>query len=602
MRQAMKKINYFRLAVVAVVSYLTVLSFAHIFLLENTDSYYGGKYFGYNPGSVFLFVGTAWLLWRYLKREKNIQKAAAIPGGLLLAAAIVYGAYVHYKNNIFESVPLSLLQLGMTAAISALTIPLFSEFFVLVEKIKEWIVLRSGYRTEPVAVKKQVLFFLLSWVGIFAAFLPLFLCEWPGNFNVDAPYQLTNVITGDYKTHHPLAHTLLMGKAYEFGCSIGNAAAGYQIYTLIQMLVLSSAFAYAGLYLYRKFTIKSVWLVIVIWYALFPIHMVFAITSTKDVLFAAFFLYFIIFLIRCFVDGEKFKWFDYVGFLLGGTGALLYRNNMSYALIVAGILTLLIIKGWKKKIFGLGMFVGIYLLASLLNHAMIEATDAYEGGKYRESLSVPLQCLARVAAYRHSELDEATYQEICMYMEEEQIKAYNPYISDPVKNTANEVLLETNFVNFLKLFIKTGLQFPDEYVESILTNTMGFWYPLNQGRYVSADVATYHMTIGMGEEIVKESKLPIADEFFRWMFFHQNYRNLPLVGYLIRNAVYFWGVIAYLSWCITKRKRNVWVPGLFMFVYIMTCFAGPTAAIRYVYCIVVTMPVLLSLMLRPTDS
>lgn len=583
---------------ILILAYLTVLSYGHICLLEGTESYYGGKYFGYNGGCVLLYIGTVILQCRYWKSDNRRSKMIAVFGGVPLAAAVVYGAYAHFVNDIFISFGTSLLQLGMTASFCAITIPLFHEFFGLADVIANRISAREGLRTEPVPAGKKVRFFLLSWLAVFLAFMPLFLSEWPGNFNVDAPFQLANVITDDYKTHHPLAHTLLMGTAYKFGCSIGNAAVGYQIYTLIQMLVLSSSFAYAGLYLYTKFRTKTVWLPILLWYALFPIHMVFAITSTKDVLFAAFFVYFTVFVIRIFTDEEKCKWYDYAGLVLSGTGALLYRNNMSYVLILAGIFVVLLLKGGKKKLFGAGLIIGIYLLANLCNGIMISATNANEYGKYRETFSIPLQCLARVADYRREELDDALYEEICMYMEPDKIDAYNPYLSDVVKNTANEQLMKENFVNFIKLFVKVGIQFPDEYLESIITNTFGYWYPLNQGFYVSSDVATYHMLIGMGDEIEKASKLPFGDEAFRWLFWAQNYRNLPLVGFFFRNVVYFWGVTAYLLWCLKQRRRELWAPGLFAFVYFASCFAGPMAALRYIYCIICVMPLLLSLMWR----
>lgn len=601
MKQATDIFKYIKILLVVFVSYLTTLSFGHIFSLENTNSFYAGKYFGYNPGSVLLFAITLFLLLRFLNRSKSATEIFAVVGGILLATAIVCGAYVHYKNNIFISMGITILQLAMISAISALTIPLFSEVFCLLSKAREKLGKANAYRADRVCVQKEALFFFVSWAGIFIAFLPVFLCEWPGNFNVDAPYQLQNVIAGTYKTHHPLAHTLLMGKAYEFGCRIGNASAGYQIYTLIQMLILSSSFAYAGLYLYRKFTLKCIWIGVICWYALFPIHMIFAITSTKDVIFAAFFLYFLIFVIRLFSDEEKFKWFDYAGLVFSGTGALLFRNNMSYALILSGVVALLFIKGWKKKLLMPGLFIGIYLLATLLNHGMIQATNAYEGATYRESLSVPLQCLARVAAYKPEELEEITYQEICMYIEESQIAAYNPYNSDPIKNTANEELLKSNFGNFLKLFIKTGVKFPDEYIESFVTNTMGYWYPINQGYYVSTDIASYHMLIGMGAEIKKESKLPIGNEIFKWLFFEQNYRNLPLVGFFCRNAVYLWGIVGFLLFALAKGQKKVILPGIICLCYLLTCLAGPLAALRYIYCIIVSMPVLLGLLISPGE-
>ena len=82
--------------------------------------------------------------------------------------------------------------------------------------------------------------------------MPVFLANWPGNFIYDAKYQLSEVVHNSYKTHHPLIHTWLMGTAYKLGVEWGNVSKGFQLYTLLQMLVLSSSFAYGLLYLRKR--------------------------------------------------------------------------------------------------------------------------------------------------------------------------------------------------------------------------------------------------------------------------------------------------------------------------------------------------------------
>lgn len=596
MNQSITKNLWVKRILVLGLSYISTLSLAKIISLGNDSIYYGGLNFGYNITAVAVFAVTAFVLNRFLLLENRRLKVVSSIGGVLMGMAIVYGSYVHFMNDIFISRNESLLQIGTILGISVLTTPLFCELFLALNKAGEWFRAGGGNRKELPSQKQSVRFFLLSWLGIFASYVPLFLQVWPGNFCADAPYQMIHVITNTHYTHHPLAHTLLMGWAYKLGVRMGNVSAGYQLYTLIQMLVLSAAFAYATLYIYNKVARKCIWIATLGWAILFPMHMVFAVTSTKDVLFGAFFLFSMVFLVRYFVDKEVFKWYSYVGMILSIAGALLYRNNMWYVVILGGVITIFLEKGWKNRLRGAAVLLASVLLFQGVNESLIRYTNASESDVYRESMSVPLQCLARVVSYHVDDLDPELYDEICMYIREEAIPNYNPYISDPIKNYASEEMLKTNTGNFMKLFLKVGLQFPDEYFESIVTNTMGYWYPLHQAKYVGSDIATYHMLIGMGEELVKKDLLP-GGEFLDYLFWEQGFREIPILGYLFRNVCYIWLYVIYFLWCILQKKRSGWVPGVFGLIYILTCFAGPMTALRYIYCLVTTVPIIMYILI-----
>ncbi len=596
MKEQTDKVIPVRRILIVLLSYLCVLSFAKINSLTNAINFYGGVYFGYNLGSIAIFVLSLFLLNRYMRTECVRRKVISSIGGTILGFSIVYGAYAHFVNDIFLSFGNSMLQVGCALGISVLTTPLVNELFILMERAQYWFA-EEAVRGEVVSKKRALRFYLLAWMGIFLTFVPVFLNEWPGNFIYDAPYQIQNVVTGDLSTHHPLAHTLLMGEAYKWGERIGNVAAGFQLYTLLQMLVLSSAMAYAVLYIYKKTKNKCIWMAALLWFILFPLHMLFSITATKDVLFAAFFLYFMIFIIRYYMDKEPFRWYSYAGMISSGILALLYRNNMKHVLLLVGIWTILYTKGKSRKLISASVFVTMYLLAQIINNGLIQAVNAAEDSDvYRESLSVPLQCLARVACYRGHELDEMLYEEICLYIPADKISQYNPYISDPIKNDANEQLLKDNMGNFIKLFIKVGLEYPDEYFESIVTNTMGYWYPLEQGDYVSSHISLYHMLISVGEQIEKRDFWP-GGQGFSYLFWANNYRAVPILAYFCRNAVYIWMYVFYLLWCILKKRKEGHLPGIWGLVYILTCLAGPMAALRYIYCLVVMLPLIIFLVM-----
>lgn len=582
---------------IVLLSYLSVLSLARVISLNGDGAvYFGGTYFGYNLTAVLYFAVTIRLLYRFTLLTDRRLKAVSAVGGILLGLAVVYGGYAHYANNIFISVPESLLQPFLAMGISVCTTPACAVILQLPSRFEHW---NTGRRTRPDGRLQTFLaahpryYFLLAWSILMLSYLPLFLCQWPGNFVFDAKYQLSEVVYDSYSTHHPLLHTLLMGGAYRLGLRMGNPSAGYQLYTLLQMLVLTGVFAYLLLYLYKRKAPACIRICTFLWFALFPMHGLFAISATKDVLFAAFFLWHSIFLYRLLVDREPFGPYSYVGTVISGVLMVLLRNNARYALCAAGLILLLSLKPLASRLRILLLLAAVLLLSSLCNRGLIASTHAHSSDTNREMMSVPLQCMARVASYRGGELDAALYEELCLYVPPEDIPRYNPYISDPVKGSANEELLGSNKVNLFKLWLKIGLQFPDEYLESIITNTMGYWYPLNQGRYVSADIALYHTLIGVEHEITKHDYFPLAGRLYNYFFYLDTYRSTPVLGYLFRNAPYVWLLILTLLWSIWKKHYRLLLWGMLPLMYLGTCFLGPMAALRYIYCLIVCTPLLL---------
>ena len=596
----------YRRIIVCIWAYLCAYSFGKIIALHgNANVYYGWKYFGFNIGAVVVFGVTVWLLNAFWKNTDKRMKQFSVIGGLLLSFAIVYGAYTHYLNNIFGDLTQNLQQILMVLSILAFTMPFTGKVLSWLNCAERWFE-KEQSRNEARDTKLRKawnkvtyffrmhhkMFFLAMWLTIFLSYLPLFLGWWPGNFIWDAPFQMINVIDGYYPTHHPLIHTLMMGAAYKLGQAVGDVSWGFQFYTLAQMLILSSSFAYTLLYLYKK-KVKPVFLVAVwMFFAIFPMHAIFSITATKDVLCAAFFLFFMIFLIRWLWDREKLKTVSYVGMIGSGMLFSLFRNNAFYAVVAMFVLLVIFVKGWKEKRKTALIFMAVVILTKAADSGLIALTNGVDTDSARESMSMPLQGLARVAYYRYGDLDEELYNEICNYIPEENLPLYNPYCSDQIKNEANEKLLRENSLNFWKLWLKVGIQFPDEYIESILANTMGYWYPLNQGHYITQDLALYHMMIGKGDEIVKQSYCDWASEMYSALFWKTEYHYVPLLGYAFRNAPYFWMIVFYMLWGLYKKSREKILLGLLPFLYLGTCLLGPLAAIRYIYCIVVCVPLI----------
>lgn len=602
MKANINKYSFCARVICWLLSYLSIIAIAKIFSLgSDIEDAFSGMYFGYNIMPIVLWIWNSYILYQFVMSDHHRLKIVSCIGGFLLAISIVYGAYAHFLNDIFLSLQECILQIFLVAGIMIFTVPVFAEIFKFTEKCCLWKEQKQE-NSHVTFIKKPVLYFLVVWLLIFLAYMPMFLANWPGNFIYDAKYQIKNVIDNAYSTHHPLLHTWLMGMAYRLGVKWDNVSAGFSLYTLLQMLILTSSFAYCLFYLWKRKVPKYLRIGIFLWFALFPMHPLFAITATKDVLFAAFFLYTFILFIRLFYDKEEFKWYSYLGLLSSSVLLILFRNNAIYAIMPFALVCIIMAKDWKNKGKRWFLFLCIILLASAGNKALMKGLCAREADAYRESLSVPLQGLSRVASYRANELKATYYDEICQYIRAEDIEKYNPYISDPVKNNANEELLKTNTLNFLKLWCHVGLQYPDEYMESFITNTMGYWYPLNQYAFVNMDIALYHTLIGTEHEIIKRNYCPLADAVYTYLFYWGNYKYVPVLGYLFRNAPYFWLIVYSILWCLYKKNNQGLLVLILPLAYLFTCMLGPTSALRYIYCLIVCCPLYMYVILYHAEE
>lgn len=574
-----------------------IFSLNHIFSLYSLQgAAYGVGEFGYNIWSLLGFIVSIWLLKRLFRRKDRRLHCVAAVSGLLMAAVIVYGTYVHFVNDIFQSARVVCLQLILTLGIAVAAIPVSEEILLQFDRLNHY-----GARKWEGKVSKS--YFFIVWLLIFAAYIPIFLWSWPGNFVYDAPFQLIQVIDHQYNTHHPLLHTVMMGAAYQLGVRAGDASTGFQFYTLLQMLILSASFAYCAYYLYKRRVPRVYRVCAVLWFALFPMHAMFSITATKDTLFAAFFLWFMIYMVRLLFDREQFRWYHFAGLAVSCILCCLMRNNAIYAVIAGSVILLWIVKkNMRYKLYMAGFLAGICILTNLANAGLTAATNAETVDRYRETFCMALQCLARVAAYRRNDISETDYREICAYMPEEDIKVYSPYLADAVKSNANEELMKENFINFMKLFVKIGLRFPDEYLEAWIAGNLGYWYPLDRGMYVTGSLEFYHKLMWREHEIIKREYCSWPRVIYEPLYYYGDYTEVPVLGYLHRPDCWVWLLNYFLFWCIYRKKKGAGLTGIIPLMYLATCYLGPTAILRYIYCLVVMAPLLGYVVMQSADE
>lgn len=441
---------------------------------------------------------------------------------------------------------------------------------------------------------------------IFLCWIPVFLAYYPSVFAYDAEGQLYQVIAKDYSTHHPLLHTLFLGAFFKLGGALGSYQTGMAVHSVVQMFLMAAAFAFALTRLYERGIPRWIRLVLLLFYGLFPANSILALSTTKDVLFSALVLLCTLKLYRLVcVDSPKTiradagDWAAFVGLALF---MLLFRNNAVHAFLVSVPIVYI---GLRKRKW-LFTAAAVLLLFGVCSFSLKALTHAKDGSP-REMLSVPLQQIARVRVTAEEQLDPAMRQELDKYISAEWVfAAYNPHLADPVKNRA---VIHDDPAGLIKLWIRLGLRFPTIYVDAFLDNSLGMWYLPDTSHaeiygigtesgfgYLSTD----NRAMPAGCEIVERSFLPGLRAFMEQIVSDNAYQKLPFVRLLFAPAFYWWLLWFYLVAAVYHRRNREALPAVFLTCYYLTLLLSPTVIVRYLYPLMVSVPVILPCLL-PAD-
>ena len=600
------KCGLLRILLIILLSELSVFSFGAIYKYTYPEGYHGDELLGFRPIGILLFAVFFFLLNRFLRQEILRAVGRVVIScimGLLMSVATLYSTLMLYGNNTiyssgFSAVSRILLILGM----ALFYVPMTSELVGLCDLLFEKKISPSGSEASTLFYEKNnILYFFIVWAIVLLSFVPLFLYSYPVNFVYDAGYQVYEYLSRTLSSHHPLLHTVFLGFCYELGYKNNDPTSGFVLYSLVQMLTLSASFAFFLKYIKEKGASRGLRIALLLVFVLNPTNPYFAISTVKGVFATAFLIFALTFLMSVF-DNKK-PVLNSILFTVTAILSCLFRNNMIYAIVVAGILTVLLRKGLRKRIHMLILTAVIFVGYIGSNKLLIHAAKA-ENPSVSESMSVPLMCLARVCINHKGELDPAIRDEIFAYIDEETLSQYTFVIADTIKGGANGDMLSKHTAEFLKLFAKVGLQYPGEYVEAICGLTMGYFTPLNSPYFLTGITKLYTMGIPGGfTSPVISSKLPIGNAVFDYLYRDESGRlGIPVFGMLWRCSAYFWAYIFAFLYLIYKRRPGNLCILLFPLMYMFSCLLGPVSFLRYICINTISLPVAIYLILSENLS
>lgn len=454
-----------------------------------------------------------------------------------------------------------------------------------------------------------------SFLLLVLGWLPGFLAYYPAICAYDSPTQVGQIAERTFIDHHPLAHTLLIKWAMDFGRNVlGSVNRGIAAYALFQIFLLAAVFAFGILRLYRH-GVRPLWLLLLLLLlAVFPFNTYMSISVTKDTVFSAFFVLQIVSLYELLtgaLSGKRVTWRELL-FFFSTLGMILFRNNGQYAfLVLTAVFFLAVLTGRKgRKWYGrLFLWSVAGLLAGNVSlTALFQLTGAQQGDK-REMLSMPIQQMARCMVYHggagvlpedDGTMDEEDRALICDFILDEGYRDYDPVISDPVKRHTNTYVVRYRLKDFASAYFSLLAQYPGDFVNAALAVDAGYLYPADVSH---AYVNTRQDVRGMGYVQTRWAEEVFANHGIykdsKWKWLHERmerwadgncYLDIPVLRYLFMPGIWVWLYLLLCGWLVIRREFARCLPLALVMGYYGTLLLGPAVQLRYIYPMMIAFP------------
>ena len=463
---------------------------------------------------------------------------------------------------------------------------------------------------------------------MFLGWFPAYLAYYPAICSYDSPIQVGQIGENAFIDHHPIAHTLLIKGAMEFGENVlGSVNAGIGVYSLLQLLMLAGVFAFGIARLYRH-GVKLLWLVVLqAAMMFFPFNAYLSVCVTKDVIFSAFFVLQIISVYELLYKTSmerKITWREML-FFISTVGMILFRNNGKYAFLVFIVFLVPVAlpgRERRKRFGGLLLWSAAgFLTGNIVLTGLFHLTGAEQGDK-REMLSMPIQQLARCMIYHggvgvlaedDNTMDETDKALICDFILDEGYKEYDPAISDPVKRHTNTYVVRYRPGEFASSYFHLFSTYPGDFINAVLAVNAGYLYPKDVTHaLVNADLGVK----GMGYVQTRWSEEVFANygiyKDSKWKWLHERmeswadgngYLQIPVLKYLFMPGIWLWLYLIFFAYLMIRWEFEKCFPFILVLGYYGTLFLGPTVQLRYIYPVMIAFPFMILMSLeRPSGS
>lgn len=431
------------------------------------------------------------------------------------------------------------------------------------------------------------------WLLILLFWIPAWLAFFPGTFGYDTPVQFA-MYMGDIEltSANPLMHTLVFGGIVSLGNAIfGSYQAGFILFTILQIALLSNCMANMTLFLIKRQVPLVITLIGLLWTITHPVVQVLNFNSTKDILCGVFFAYFVMAFWDMIEEKEKRKVSEYVKFFFFGLMVCLMRNAILFllaALLVISLFTRL--KDKKVYLTLLGVIVCAKTFSFLCGNVA-----GIPGSDMKENLCIPIQQMAAVA-YASQEgkttLSEEDLDSLGELFTDIVMTEYDPYSADYPKSCFRTEAFKDNPGKYISLYFRLGTQNPDLYQDAFKSLILPYW----------------HMEKNPFRKLAYSYTFPelnqwnIRPQYFSQLARYQSWLideiETPYFPFWRQPGLCIWLLAALSGLMIARKEQRGLLKLLPIFLYFAGILLGPVALLRYLYPVMLTVPLLFGMLFK----
>lgn len=447
--------------------------------------------------------------------------------------------------------------------------------------------------------------FVFSFIVILVCYLPYIIAFYPVILNYDAANQIKEVM-GIHTRYmdsvvllnpnititnfNPIIHTFLIGGLFKLGYMLGNVNFGMFLYSIVQLTIVISTFAYSIYYLNKINVNKKLIMIVLGLYSLVPLFPLYSMTAVKDVIFSSLILLYVIKMYDIIKNKQTIK--QYILFALLILLIILFRNNGMITIVLTLPILLFIKKETRIPLlvvltFNISMYLGYNKV--LLPHFEIANTSI------REVLSVPFQQTARHVKYYGKDLSEEDKLIIDKVLGYDDLATrYEPGLSDDVKNKFNKYTTDKELQEYFEVWFKYLLKRPVVYIDATINNMYGYFYPNTSSWYI------YHKL---------NPKIPEAGFDYHYngltglrnilVGYAESFPYIPVIGSIANIGMVVWLHILLIGMLIVNKIKKyipILLPGISL---ILVCVVGPANTyFRYILPCVFTLPTILCILYK----
>ena len=468
--------------------------------------------------------------------------------------------------------------------------------------------LRKAYREHTALVSAA--FFLLCWLPYLVAF-------YPGTVIYDMCVIVRQFFGLEPLTtwHCPFT-TLFFGSCVWLGRALGSDNFGTLIYMVLQSMLMAYALGVCMRYL-RRLGVRRGWQAgALLFYGVVPIWGCYAMMIGKDTFYTATLMLFFLQTLTLAREGAHARVAarDWVAYGITAMLTCLWRNNGLYVVLPSAIGVIVFLSLGQNRLKVLAS-LGAGLAAAVVFLQIITPALGFVDNTGSAIYSICFQQTARTVRDHGQELTAEEKASINQVLDLEKIgKVYEPWISDPVKDTfrqfgQGEATEQAALKQYRATWLSMLRKYPVTYLQAFMANNCSYYAftPKFDGITYNQQAGQRFVFINYWEpnegELHTEQPDALTPLRNAMTGFANRWWTLPMLSCLYVFPFYTWLLIAVgLSLAHQRRWRalTVLLPALFSFA---VCILSPVDSyLRYFLPIIAMTPPILAFVTHPLPA